>query len=75
VGVAFVADREDVNAETFATIDGENYTVARVYGAWKATPRVTVKARIENALDEKYEQVHGYPQPGFGAFGGVEWKF
>ena len=75
VGVAFVADREDVNAETFLTIDGENYTVARVYGAWKATSRITVKARLENALNEKYEQVHGYPQPGFGAFGGVEWKF
>ncbi len=75
VGVAFVAHREDVDASTFATVNGEDYTVARVYGAWKATSRITVKARIENALNEKYEQVNGYPQPGFGAFGGVEWKF
>jgi vitamin B12 transporter len=34
-----------------------------------------VKARIENLLNEKYEEVNGYPQPGFGAFGGVEYKF
>jgi vitamin B12 transporter len=74
-GVAFVSDRQDVDAETFATIEGEDYTVARVYGAWKATSRITVKARIENLLNEKYEQVNGYPQPGFGAFGGVEYKF
>jgi vitamin B12 transporter len=75
VGVAFVADRQDVDAQTFATIEGENYTVARVYAAWKATSRITVKARIENLLNEKYEQVNGYPQPGVGAFGGVEYKF
>jgi len=74
-GIAFVAGREDVDAQTFATIDGEDYTVARIYGAWKATSRISVKVRIENLLNEKYEQVNGYPQPGFGAFGGVEVKF
>ncbi len=74
-GVAFVSDRMDVDAATFATVRGEDYTVVRVYAAWQATPRVTVKARLENALDEKYEQVNGYPQPGVGAFAGVEYKF
>lgn len=74
-GLAWVADRMDVNAATFATIRGEDYTVVRVYGAWQATPRLAVKARVENLFDEKYEQVNGYPQPGLGAFAGVEWKF
>ena len=74
-GVAFAAHRRDVNAQTFATIDGEDYTVARLYAAWQATPRLTLKARLENLLDEKYEEVNGYPALGFGAFGGAEWKF
>ena len=74
-GLVFANDRMDVNAATFATIRGEDYTVVRIYGAWQVTPRVTVKARVENLLDEKYEQVHGYPQLGLGAFAGVEWKF
>ena len=74
-GLAFAAGRRDVNAATFAAIDGEDYAVVRVYGAWQASPRVTVKARIENLLDEKYEEVHGYPQLGLGAFAGVELKF
>ena len=68
-------DRMDVHAATFATVRGEDYTVVRVYGAWQATPRLAVKARVENLLDEKYEQVHGYPQTGVGAYAGVEWKF
>lgn len=74
-GLVFVRDRMDVHAATFATIPGEDYTVVRVYGAWQATPRVAVKARIENLLDERYEQVHGYPQLGLGAFAGLEVKF
>jgi vitamin B12 transporter len=74
-GVVFSSDRMDVHASTFATIAAEDYTVIRVYGAWQATPRLALKARVENLLDENYEQVHGYPQLGLGAFGGVEWKF
>jgi len=74
-GLAFAADRQDVDAATFATIQAEDYTVVRVYAAWQAGPRVSLKARIENLLDEKYEEVNGYPQTGLGAYGGVEWKF
>lgn len=74
-GLAVVADRRDVHAATFATINGEDYSVVRVYGAWQASPRVTIKARVENLLDEQYEEVHGYPQTGVGAFAGVEVKF
>ncbi len=74
-GLVFVSSRMDVNAATFATIRGEDYAVVRVYGAWQVTPRVTIKARVENLLDESYEQVHGYPQLGLGAFAGVEVKF
>jgi vitamin B12 transporter len=34
-----------------------------------------VKARVENALDERYEPVHGFPQPGVGGYAGVEWSY
>jgi vitamin B12 transporter len=74
-GATFAAHRRDVHARTFAQIDAEDYTVARVYAAWQATPRLTVKTRFENLLNEHYEEVNGYSALGFGAFGGVEWKF
>lgn len=75
MGASWVAGREDVHANTFATIDGEDYLVARLYGAWEMNQQLTLKVRIENLFDESYEQVHGYPQPGIGVFGGVQWKF
>ncbi len=75
VGLVFSDDKMDVDAVSFATIQGENYTVVRVYGAWQATPRVALKARIENLFDEDYAQVNGYPQLGLGAYAGIEVKF
>ncbi|MEY2881528.1 MAG: Vitamin transporter BtuB precursor [Verrucomicrobiota bacterium] len=74
-GLNFAAHRRDVNARTFAQIDHEDYTVTRLYAAWQVTPRLALKARVENLLNEKYEEVNGYPALGRGAFGGVEWKF
>ncbi len=74
-GVAFVAGREDVDARTFRTIEGEDYTVARLYAAWQVNAHLGLKLRFENLLNEKYEEVNGYPALGFGAFGGAEWKW
>ena len=75
VGLAVTAQREDVDARTFRTIDGEDFAVVRVYGEYRVTPRLALKARLENLLGERYEEVHGYPAPGFGAFGALEWRF
>jgi vitamin B12 transporter len=74
-GVGWTAQREDVHAGTFATVDGEDYTVARLHFAWEISERVTVKLRFENLLDERYDEVNGYPALGFGVFGGMEWRF
>jgi len=75
LGLGFVADRMDVDAQTFATIEGEDYAVARFYASWQVNANLRLRARVENAFDTDYEQVHGFPQPGIGAFGGMEWSF
>jgi len=74
-GVRVVAQREDVHAGNFATIEGEDYTVVRLYAAWAIGDRLTVRARVENVLDESYEEVHGYPQLPVGGFAAVEWRW
>ena len=73
--MAFVGDRPDVDAASFDTITQPSYTVVRLYGAWQVNPRLTLKVRMENLLNEKYEAVNGYPQLGFGVFAGAELKF
>jgi outer membrane cobalamin receptor len=47
----------------------------RIYGAWQVNARLALKARVENLLNENYEEVNGYPALGLGAFAGAEWRF
>lgn len=75
VGLGFVADRKDVHAGNFSTIDADDYVVARVYAAWQVNPQWKVRARVENALDAEYEPVHGFLQPGVGGYLGFETAF
>ncbi len=51
------------------------YTLVSFGGAWQATDIVSVFARVENALDRRYEEVFGYGTPGRAAYAGVTAKF
>ena len=75
LGLVATAQREDINAKTFRTLDGEDFTVARLYVAYVLSSRLAIKARCENLLGENYEEVNGYPMPRRGFFCGVEWTF
>lgn len=74
-GLATTAQREDVDARTYRTIDGEDYTVVRLHAAYAVNARLALRLRIENLLGEKYEEVNGYPQLGRAVFAGAEWRF
>ena len=57
------------------TAEIEDYTTARLYASYAVNKNLLLKARIENALNEKYEESYGYPALPFRVFGGVEYKF
>lgn len=74
-GAVYVGRRADVDALTFATVEDPGYSVARVYAAYRLGARWSLKGRVENALDRRYEPVNGYPQPGIACYGGAEFSF
>lgn len=53
----------------------EDYATARVFTTFAVRPELLLKLRIENAFDEQYEEVFGYPALSRGIFGSVEWRF
>ena len=48
-----------------------NYKLVTLAASYQLTPRLTFFGRIENLLDEDYEDVLGFNTPGIGAFIGV----
>ncbi len=68
-GTHVVADRVDRGGSM------EDYTTVRVFTSYAVRQNLTVKLRVENALNEAYEEVLGYASLPRGVFGSVEWRF
>jgi vitamin B12 transporter len=58
--VSVVGARDDLDINTFQRVQLASYTLARLVGAWRAQPRLTLRARVENLFDAKYETISGY---------------
>jgi vitamin B12 transporter len=73
VGAHRVADR--VERQGAALQRMPDYTTVRLFTSYAVRPDLTLKLRVENALDKEYEEVLGYPSLPRAAFGSVEWLF
>ncbi|MDZ7684667.1 MAG: TonB-dependent receptor [Gammaproteobacteria bacterium] len=51
------------------------YTLVDVSLRYQLSDAINLHARVENALDETYEEVFGFRSSGFGAFAGIEVKW
>lgn len=49
-----------------------DYFIARAAATWQVQEHVQLFGRIENAFNEKYQQVSGYPSPDQAFYGGVK---
>ncbi len=77
LGAHGVADRIDSYVYgTQIPVTIEDYTRVRVFASYTLRPaNLTFKVRLENALNEKHEEIKGYPALPFGAYAGIEWRF
>ena len=71
----FVSDREDIDGGTFVRIDGEDYSVARIYGSYRISESFSVFGRVENLFNEQYDEVDGFKTLDMGAYFGARLSF
>lgn len=57
------------------SIDLDNYDVLDLRLAWNINEHVEIYSRLENALDEKYQELSGYNTARAAAYAGVKLKF
>jgi vitamin B12 transporter len=74
LAVDYTGEQEDVEF-VFSTpqerVTLPAFTLVRVAASYALTRNIAITGRIENLLDEEYEEVYSYRAPGFGAFAGV----
>ncbi|MGK0339401.1 MAG: vitamin B12 transporter [Candidatus Azotimanducaceae bacterium] len=76
VGVDFNGEQTDVFFPPFPTpqqvVTLDSYTLLNIAGHYQLSEHVRLNARLENALNEDFEEVFGYETPGFTAHAGVK---
>lgn len=71
---AITGARGDTDFARFVPVRLGAYTLLTLSGAWHVTPQIDVTGRIENALDQDYQDVFAYRTPGLGAHFGVRFR-
>jgi vitamin B12 transporter len=77
IGVRFNGEQQD-NEFIFATPEDyvtlQSFTLVNVYGSWKLTDNLEAFGRVENLLDEQYEEVFSFTSPGVSAYAGLRFR-
>jgi vitamin B12 transporter len=77
LGLVYVGERDDLDFSTFPATRVElgDYLLVNLAASFDITKNFQVYGRIENLLDENYEEVKGYGTPGVSVFGGLKLSF
>ncbi|MFN0264005.1 TonB-dependent receptor plug domain-containing protein [Tepidamorphus sp. 3E244] len=65
------ADTRDTNFATFQTVSLDDYFLVNARAAYQLNPFAQAYVRVENLLDEDYEEVWSYRAPGISAYAGL----
>ncbi len=68
-------DQFDTNFATFETVRLASFTLLTLGADYRLTPRLQLYGRLENLLDDRYQEVAGYEAPGRAAYAGVRASF
>ena len=66
-----MGERKDLDPVAFVTKKADDYAVVDLKGSYRIDDRLEIFARVENLLDEDYEDVLGFNTPGISGFGGI----
>jgi len=75
LGLKFVHDVMDIDGGNFSTIEGDDYAIVRLFADYQISEGIKLFGRIENLMDEDYEEVDGYPALGRAVYAGLGFSF
>ncbi len=74
LGVAYNGDTYDTDFATFLRTRLDPYTLVRFGASWQATDQMEIYGRVENLLDEDYQEVSGYNAAPQAAYIGLRFR-
>jgi vitamin B12 transporter len=74
-GLVYESVRPDIDPTTFAPSHVPAYIVCNLATTYRLTDYAMLTLRLDNLFNEHYEEVDGYGEPGFAAYGGFKLQF
>ena len=71
----YVSSRADIDPVTFSQTRVGGYTLINLATSYKITNSLEITARIDNLLNQHYEEVDGFGTADISFYGGVKWSF
>ena len=77
MNLSYVGERQDTNFSTFpaSPVTLDDYTLVDITASFDVTQYARVFGRVENVLDEEYQEIFAFNAPSIGAYGGLEFTF
>jgi vitamin B12 transporter len=73
--LVYTGPQIDVNRETFVNGKQPDFTVLNIAANYRFSDALTLFGRVDNLLDQRYQNPNGFQRPGIGAFAGVKASF
>ncbi len=75
--VLYVGSRDDLDFSSWPAerVELSSYTLVNLSGSYDVSKCVRLFGRIENLLDDDYQEVRGFGAPGIGFYGGMRLTF
>ena len=73
--VVYVGSRPDVTYAGSPDAVAKPYTLVNFDASYQLTPSVALFGRVDNLLDQHYEDIVGFLRPGLGVYGGLKVSF
>ena len=74
LGASYNGEMYDTDFATFARTRLDPYTLVRFGASWQATDQIEIYGRVENLLDENYQDVIGYNAAPQAAYVGLRFR-
>jgi vitamin B12 transporter len=74
LGVSYTGESTDTDFGTFLRTPVDAYTLVRLGASWQVSDKLELYTRVENLLDEEYEEVIGYLGAPQGLYFGLRFR-
>ncbi len=75
LAVRYVGERDDIDPASFVVVEADDYVVVDLALSLALGPWLQVYGRVENLLDEGYQDILGFKNAGAAGYGGIRLKF